>query len=824
MRIVIDYQGAQSSFSKTRGVGRYTSNVTRELILLASSKHEIIVILNPLFDDTINSIKDSFKSLLPEKNIRLWRQPFKDFSGIAEHFSRRIFSELSREVFINSLNPDIVWCPNLQEGWNDFSVTSVKRIHSNAKFVTTLHDVIPLIFKDFYLGGPIGVWYNEKIEHTLKSDLLVTVSDYSKQQINTLLNFPLDKIIVTPNASNVSSCAESGYASVYPPYVLHVGGVDKHKNVEIIIQALSRISELDLCLVIAGQQAHEKSHEICAYAEKVGLDANRIIFTGFVSDNDLVSLYRHSKVFLAPSLSEGFGIPVLEAMSLGVPVLASNGGTYPELIKLQSALFDPTQPDQLKNKIINIICDEDFRKIVIDNGLQQAQKYSWHKSAAQLLSAFEDLVISRNIRNINIIDSALCEVKNLLKPIRSSLCGNEIATFCESLVLNDRSKKDTNYVFIDISVLVNFDFQTGIQRVTRAITNGLRKLSTKRIKFVPVYSTPEADCFCKAHIVGDQFKKSAAENIDQVFFTPGDILLFLDLHPGNAISKRDLIRNLRQVDVKVIFTVYDLLPVSLPHHFEPELVAEFGAWLDTVVLSDGAVCISRATKNELRNWIQNNKKKICADFFIEYFHLGSDISNSMPSTGINHSQNAILSAVSKLKTFLMVGTVEPRKGHRYVLSVFEKLWAEGLNVDLMIVGKEGWKNQATIDMILKSKHYNEKLVWVKDGSDEFLEAIYTKAACLIAASDDEGFGLPLIEAAKHGLPVICRDIPVFREVAEDHAFYFHGEEEGDLYNTITDWIKLRPAEGVPLSSLMKMLTWDDSAKRVYDIILTHYEH
>ena len=158
----------------------------------------------------------------------------------------------------------------------------------------------------------------------------------------------------------------------------------------------------------------------------------------------------------------------------------------------------------------------------------------------------------------------------------------------------------------------------------------------------------------------------------------------------------------------------------------------------------------------------------------------------------------------------MVGTIEPRKGHAHVLDAFDQLWSRGLDVNLVIVGAEGWRHlrpnmRRVIPQIIarlrSHPEWGRRLFWVSRASDEYLEKIYATSSCLIAAAEGEGFGLPLIEAARHGLPIIARDIPVFREVAGEHAFYFAGKDSDVLAEAIKQWLVLHERGEHPNSEL-----------------------
>ena len=167
----------------------------------------------------------------------------------------------------------------------------------------------------------------------------------------------------------------------------------------------------------------------------------------------------------------------------------------------------------------------------------------------------------------------------------------------------------------------------------------------------------------------------------------------------------------------------------------------------------------------------------------------------------------------------MVGTVEPRKGHAQVLDAFEQLWAKGGSERLVIVGKPGWMLDDFVGRLKRHAERGRRLVWIEEASDEYLGQLYSASACLIAASHGEGFGLPLIEAAAHGLPIIARDIPVFREVAGDHAFYFGASSAEGLADAIVQWLQLDRAGKAPSSTDMPRLSWAESAANLQRLLL-----
>jgi glycosyltransferase involved in cell wall biosynthesis len=187
----------------------------------------------------------------------------------------------------------------------------------------------------------------------------------------------------------------------------------------------------------------------------------------------------------------------------------------------------------------------------------------------------------------------------------------------------------------------------------------------------------------------------------------------------------------------------------------------------------------------------------------------------MPTGGIPTDATEVFTALKARPSFLMVGTLEPRKGHAQSLAAFELLWRDNIDVNLVIVGKQGWMVELIVPLLRSHREFGKRLFWLDGISDEYLEKIYVSSTCLIAASEGEGFGLPLIEAAQHSLPILARDIPVFREVAGAHAYFFEESRAPDaMASAIKDWLQLFRAGSHPRSESMPRMTWRLSAKQL----------
>ncbi len=848
MRIVIDMQGAQTPFSRHRGVGRYTMGLVKAL-LRDPRDHEIYLALNGAFQDAIDAIRGEFEGLLPQENIRVWQQ-FYDCSAINPDLAPgKWAAEVSRETFLNNLNPDIIFSTNLQEGLFDPAPTSVKILSSRALFCTTLHDVIPLVYPDWYLASQaIRTWYNEKIEGVRKSDIILTVSEHSKKEIVELVGVPSDRIAIIHNAvdslkfkqSDISSDKRDALLSclgISSPFLLYSGGGDAHKNLNRLYQAFARLP-LELRkshqLVMVGKELLREQDIHRSILKKLGVNAS-VVFTGYLNDDDLISLYNLCKLFVFPSIHEGFGLPPLEAMACGAPVIASQAASLPEVLGLNEALFDPYDEIDIAQKMECALRDFKFRERLRLHGIARAATFSWDNSASKLLDLFDMVGDKLKKNNVSIVNERLTisSVVDFSEPVQAFIEGIVTLPIAEQLKPQEmiaialslaetystkigRSRK----LFLDVSAVIKTGDRTGIQRVVRAICYELVR-ECKGIEAEPVYTNIDEHEFYRAGLLIDNILGNLADTTEnsQIEFCSGDILLYLDLHPRVAISHIDKTRYLRNKGVMVYHVVYDLLPVQYPQYFWPELCDEFIAWLKAVSYADGALCISGAVALELQEWLYTNIPRRKRPFKIGWFHLGADVEKSIPSLGIPSDGYDTIGKLASGSSFLVVGTIEPRKRQVQILDAFEQLWVAGAEVNLVIVGKKGWGMQNFADKLLSHPQLGSRLHWLEGISDEYLAKIYDSCICLIAASEGEGFGLPLIEAAQHKLPIIARDIPVFREVAGEHAFYFSGLDPQALKDAIRQWFELYKQGQAPRSDNMPWLTWKQSAKQLLANIL-----
>ncbi|SFA85209.1 Glycosyltransferase involved in cell wall bisynthesis [Azotobacter beijerinckii] len=375
-------------------------------------------------------------------------------------------------------------------------------------------------------------------------------------------------------------------------------------------------------------------------------------------------------------------------------------------------------------------------------------------------------------------------------------------------------------LLVDISELVQRDAKSGIQRVVRSILKEWLLNPPEGFRVEPVYASTDRLGYRYARQFTLRFLQCPESILDDepVAFYAGDVFLGLDLQPEIIPAQREVYQAMRRQGVNVQFVVYDLLLLQLPHCFPEGGPRLLQRWLEVIAEADGAICISKAVADELMAWLQAHEVVRERKFGLNWFHLGADIDRSAPTAGLPKEASNVLKLLGGRPTFLMVGTVEPRKGYGQALAAFEHLWAQGANVNLAVVGKKGWMVEALVEKLRNHPLRGKCLFWLEGISDEYLEKIYAASTCLIAASEGEGFGLPLIEAAQHKLPIIARDIPVFREVAGEHAHYFEGLAAEDLAAAIDGWLKLYEEGRHPTSDSMPWLTWEESAEQLKRVL------
>lgn len=374
--------------------------------------------------------------------------------------------------------------------------------------------------------------------------------------------------------------------------------------------------------------------------------------------------------------------------------------------------------------------------------------------------------------------------------------------------------KAEKQLLIDVSVIIRNDARTGIQRVVRALLLQLLKQPPAGCRVRPIFATRKRGY----HYAPDHFgllgvQPSSLGGSRAVEVGPGDIFLGLDLAAHLLPLHRTELAHWKRSGAKIHVVVYDLLPVLHPYWFNPKTTRIFREWLRTVaIFADGIICNSNAVKAELDGWLPEQYSLATGAIPVNTIPLGADIQSSAPSRGLPENVDQLLKTFASKPTVLMVGTLEPRKGHSQVLTAFEKLWKQGRDINLVIVGRPGWKTESLQRQLRSHPQGQARLHWLDNASDELLELLYTRCTGVLVASQGEGFGLPLIEAMHYNKPVLARNIPVFREIGGNSVTYFSGVSIDSFINDMEFWLSNIDLRQTRHSA--PQCTWQDSAREL----------
>ncbi len=408
MRIVIDLQGAQSE-SRFRGIGRSSLALARA-IARQRDEHEVFIALTGLLATAVLPVRNTFEGLLPPENIRVWWATGPTRACEAPNHARRKMAELLREGFLANLKPDIILITSLFEGYVDDAVTSIGRFDTHTLTAVLLHDLIPLLNpSEFLPADGQRELYFQQIGDLQKVDLLLAVSETSRQAALTHLKVPTENVVAISSAIDPHFCpqklSDSTVAALRQRYrltrklVLYVpGGFDVRKNFTYLIAAYARLPEnlrQSHQLVIASKVCDIERAALQKQARQMGLQGDELILTGYVPEADLIDLYRLATLFVFPSRYEGFGLPVLEAMACGAPVIGSNTTSIPEVIGHPDALFDPESVDAIRGLMQTALENPAFRQQRIEHGLRQAQRFSWDTTARRAINAMAACVTGK---------------------------------------------------------------------------------------------------------------------------------------------------------------------------------------------------------------------------------------------------------------------------------------------------------------------------------------------------------------------------------------------------------------------------------------------
>ncbi len=393
MRIGVD----ACCWSNRRGFGRFTRELLEAIVALDKVNEYLFFVDQETAQN--NGLPETVKTVVASTRV----SPMEAASAEGRRSFRDLWA-LSHQVFRHNL--DLFFFP---------AVYSYFPILNRTKIVVTIHDVIAdhhpeLVFPNKKLKL---FWKLKQNLAVRQADLILTVSEYSKQQILEYFNVPEARVrviseaarpvfTILPQDEDMTVTLQRYQLEECPRFLLYVGGISPHKNLKTLVSAYHRlVSEdafADVKLVLVGDYQNDSFYSdypaLKEHIEHLHMSEN-VVFTGYIEDQDLARLYNAASALVLPSLEEGFGLPAIEAMACGTPVVASNKGSLPEVLGDAGLFFDPVKPSGISEVLRQVLSDELLRKTMREAGLARAHEFMWDKAAKDAIAIFDELASSR---------------------------------------------------------------------------------------------------------------------------------------------------------------------------------------------------------------------------------------------------------------------------------------------------------------------------------------------------------------------------------------------------------------------------------------------
>lgn len=368
MRVAIDARGI--NWYKGTGIGTYTENILKHLLNIDKDNIYHLYWSGDDYDKYI------------QKNTRII---------MASKKHQKFFEQYYFPYNLHKENIDLFHIPQNGIGLKG---------EGASRYVVTIHDLIPYIMPETVGRGYLNRFLKDMPYIMEKASGILTVSEYSKKDIMKFFGVEEDKIYVTPLAANDNFkpldkelCKNKLNESfnINENFILYVGGFSTRKNVKTLINSFysSNLCK-DFLLVLPGS-VKDEGIKLVDYTKTLGI-SDRVKFLGFCSEETLSLLYNCCSVFVYPSLYEGFGLPPLEAMSCGAPVIVSNLTSIPEVVSDNGIIINPYDEADLNKALIKVLSHSNFRAELSKKSLIRSQDFSWSVTAQNTLNAYNSIV------------------------------------------------------------------------------------------------------------------------------------------------------------------------------------------------------------------------------------------------------------------------------------------------------------------------------------------------------------------------------------------------------------------------------------------------
>ncbi len=809
-RLWLDGQCLQTT-NRNRGIGRYIGGLIRGIADHAPHV-DLHISLNADMPEEAVAARDFLSRWIRPDNIHVWHGTATQGEAVEGLTDKRLLSETALAYHVACLAPDIALSTNPFEGANDRAVPLLPNRISGVPIASIFYDAIPFRFPDRYLSDKLSSQhYRRRLAAFRDFNCNLCISDFAKEELANLIG-------VNPSVT-IGAGISDHFMNCLPPLplqrreqnaLLYVCDCDWHKNVPAVMEAISQLEETQkgvIKFLVVGNLSVDAETLLRRKWLGLQLSEENLQFIGHVPDGALVDYCQRVSAVIQPSFMDGVGLTVLEAALCGTPVMTASSGAIPEVVNDNAHLFDPTDCADIARHISHVLGADGGARSSLE-ATDDAREFSWKRTATLTIDTLANVARhqtgSRPIRNADLIaKEALLSTDRLRLPqnlIIDCLARSEI-----------RKTGRTQRLVVEATATVISDGGSGIQRVVKKICSTIPSETDAPV--VIGFSDNSSEWFEVNDRRLSLGPKETKETGARIFFTQRDHILMLDSSWAfHHVHSKSLI-NARLRGAKVTTCLYDTVPLRASGFTHSRMPPVFSQWLQTALTySTGFVCISKAVADEFVEILRQLRFPRPLD--IGFWPLGADFGPIYETTP---EETRDTSATN----FLMVGTIEPRKGYGVALDAFDLLWEQNVNVKLTIVGKMGWNVENLVRRLKRHPQWGRRLFWRDNATDIELGQEYASADCLIASSFAEGFGLPIVEAGYFGKKIIASDIPVFREVASKSvgsSFFAVGDPR-----SLADSVRSFHESGQSASSVTKpdqaWENWHQSATRLKEVVL-----
>lgn len=809
MRILVDLQAMQTP-SRFRGIGRYASQLVKALIEI-KEQNEVLILINGSIEESSRQIISQFSSILSIGNIiRFYVPDGMTFSSSANPTLKRD-AELIYESLVERIKPDVLLLTSVFEGYFDEFVLP-RSIGKGVKIAYIFYDLIPFKNPQKYLCIPkTQTWYKERLSRLHGYDYTYAISDFVCDEVKTLcqLNHVVSigsgktdfwQPVRLPSEQVSQSLEELGISD--QGYVLYYGGSDERKNIVRLIEAYSLLdknkvsSQLVIC---CGTISANSLKNLRNRAMALGIAPKRIIVLGFLTDEMLRLLASECLLYVFPSIEEGFGLPLLEAMSCGAPCICSGTTSLPEVLDYPSAYFDPWNVEDIKNTLEKFLFDEVAREKLKCHCIQQSKKFSWKKVATRLWNDLLDADINTS-------------------PITESM-----ETILDDLCLRITSLRHTKSELKELSSCIEKTFFSGNRFTNRNTITSPKSLWKLPKVFSAIVDGPYDSSYSLAEV-----NRCFAEALR----IAGNYVSLSEF----ALSKKPTIEELKHnnISMDLAWANHDNTDVYFRNTYPPSVQGMHGkvkayhcyGWEETRFLPEAVLDFNKNL--DIVFTVSDFVSKVLIDsgVTVPVITVGNGIDNWEKAESEQYDVD------TKKFVFIHVSSCFPRKAPEVILRAYGRAFTKHDDVTLVIKTFANPHNKIC-DYLSRLQEENNDFPDVKiiqeDLSLEQLKYLVSHADVAILPSRGEGFGLPHAQAFISGLPLITLKWSGQVDfTSEDSTFYVNYHlAQAETHFKLKDSLWAEPDEEdlarvMKKVSLLPKKTLVDMAKKGSDSVKSNY--